>query len=104
MTAIYGHRFTSLFPGEQAAADWRDTWARALGDLTGDEIARGLEVCARESEWPPSVAEFRAMCRLRPRIDPTLQAMLAAPRDTKDRSAELAAIRAMLAKKAAHVG
>jgi hypothetical protein len=104
MVAIYGHRFSSLFPTEQAAADWRDTWARVLGDVTGEEIARGLEVCARESEWPPSVAEFRAMCRLRSRIDPHVTAMIAAPRDTQDRSAELASIRAMLTKRVAHVG
>lgn len=99
LAAIYGHRFTSSFPSEQAAAEWRDTWARALGDLSGEEIARGLDACAKELEWPPSIAEFRGMCRLHSRIDPNVRALLAAPRDTKDRSAELASIKAMLAKR-----
>lgn len=59
MIEMYGHKFTSSF-GEQP----NDTWARALSDMTGHEIATGLHACfEREDNWPPTLPEFITMCR-----------------------------------------
>jgi hypothetical protein len=57
---MYGNKFTS-----QIAADIAGTkraWADGLYGISGFEIADGLNHCLR-SEWPPTLPEFRAMCR-----------------------------------------
>lgn len=60
MTAIYGHRWVSSY----GADDDGDTWLRGLQGVTGAEIAAGLETCCSRGEaWPPSLPEFRALCR-----------------------------------------
>lgn len=100
MMAIYGHKFSSLFQSEHAMDEWRDTWARALAGVTGEQIAAGLEKLATSTdEWPPTSGEFRAMCKPVIRPEHQRNALLSAPRDTKDRSRELARIREMLASK-----
>lgn len=38
------------------------TWAEDLGDLKAEEIRQGLELC-REKPYPPTLPEFRLMCR-----------------------------------------
>lgn len=63
MTAIYGHRFTSLFPDGDSMSEWRDTWGRALAGLSGEQIAQGLAKLATGTDgWPPTSGEFRALC------------------------------------------
>ena len=100
LTAIYGQKFTSFLPDQEAAREWRETWAIALRDLTGEQIAVGLEKLMQGAhEWPPTTGEFRALCKPVIRPEHQRHPVLAAPRDTKDRSADLARIRAMLAKK-----
>lgn len=61
MSEIYGHRFTSSY-----GIDPNDTWAKGLHDMTPQEIGHGLAACitmSKGNEWPPNLAEFRAMCR-----------------------------------------
>ncbi len=100
MTAIYGQKFSSLFPDVEAAREWRETWAIALADLTGDQIAMGLDKLMKGAhEWPPTTGEFRDLCKPVVRAEHQRHPALSAPRDTKDRSAELAKIKAMLSKK-----
>lgn len=100
LTAIYGQKFASFLPDDSSAREWRETWAIALHDLTGEQIAAGLEKLMKGAhEWPPTTGEFRALCKPVIRPEHQRHPVLAAPRDTKDRSAELARIRAMLAKK-----
>lgn len=88
--------------------EWVETWSRGLAGLSAEQLKAGLVRCMTESpRWAPTLGEFRALCErradaLRPEHRP--HALLSAPRDTKDRSSELAAIRAMLAKKVAHAG
>lgn len=40
----------------------KQSWANDLGDLTGEEIARGVFAC-RAAKFPPTLPEFREMCR-----------------------------------------
>jgi hypothetical protein len=59
MIEMYGHKFTSTY-GDVP----NETWAQALGNFTGAEIATGLKACfQREDNWPPSLPEFLQMCR-----------------------------------------
>jgi hypothetical protein len=63
---IYGHKFNSMIDGiEDLAAR---EWAGALEGLTGEQIKSGLRLCGMrkiqvgKEDWPPTPAEFRAMC------------------------------------------
>ena len=59
MGRIYGHRWASQY----GAAD-DGTWAAALADLAEDELFAGLRACALSGDgWPPTLPEFRALCR-----------------------------------------
>lgn len=59
MTMIYGHKWASSY-GELDDG----TWAAGLADLELEDIRRGIEA-VRDSgkEWPPSLPEFRDMCK-----------------------------------------
>ena len=41
----------------------RSEWAKGLANLSGEEIAIGLEHVRQNLTWPPSIAEFRTACR-----------------------------------------
>ena len=51
-----------LFPRDRV----KQTWAEDLGDLSGEEVARGVAAC-RTAKFPPTLPEFRSLCR--PPID-----------------------------------
>ncbi len=57
----WAQKFGSL-PVHRMAA----TWSTDLADMSGAEIARGLDAC-KDSRFPPGVADFRALCR--PQLD-----------------------------------
>ena len=58
MTEMYGHKWLKSF-GEQD----QGTWLRVLGNVTVEQMRRGIEIIANSgSEWPPSLPEFKAMC------------------------------------------
>lgn len=94
MTAMYGHRWVSAH-GERDDG----TWSAGLGDVTGDEIAHGLSAClSREDPWPPSLPEFRAMCKP-PVIRPEhriVQPQLPPPRNPEKASEAVARMREAL--------
>jgi len=59
MAEIYGHKWTSAYGDEPV-----DSWVRGLSDIEPKEIATGLEACVmRGDDWPPSLPEFRGLCR-----------------------------------------
>lgn len=64
MAQIFGTRWTSTF-GETPTQAWRV----AITDLSGKEIARGVNHCLTKhtGEWPPAPGMFRNYCR--PAID-----------------------------------
>ena len=61
LLAMYGRKFADMW-GCVEIASLKATWARALGDLSHEEIASGLTRCL-DREWPPTLPEFRALCR-----------------------------------------
>ena len=42
--------------------DLAHEWAEGLAGLQVDEIKRGIERAREACRWPPSIAEFRALC------------------------------------------
>ena len=74
MRSLYGVKFdqawANIKPDEIPAL-----WAEQLSGLTGNELAIGLTAC-RDKEWPPTIPEFRRMCR--PWSDPEVAFYLAA--------------------------
>lgn len=61
LVGLYGASFTrqwqALDPEEM-----KRIWLRELADFTSEEISRGLQAC-RAREFPPTVPEFRNLCR-----------------------------------------
>lgn len=61
MTEMYGHKWASVH-GEKDSG----TWGKVLHDISGSQIAIGMQACATrtddQAEWPPSAPEFRKMC------------------------------------------
>lgn len=67
MAAIYGHKWVSSY----GADDSDDTWLRGLGDIAPQEVADGLSACIERADpWPPTLPEFRALCREPPDCRP----------------------------------
>lgn len=69
MSEIYGHRFQSAW-GECATPNGAltetcETWLSGLAQFTLVEIKHGLnEVIKRGDEWPPSLPELMALCKV----------------------------------------
>lgn len=69
MGHLYGYKWTGFY-GDAAVSDDGDltdaaiTWGSGLAGLTGQQIANGLHACLdREDKWPPSLPEFRQLCK-----------------------------------------
>lgn len=60
MTAAFGHRWTSIH-GDNFAETSGRIWAMQLAGLGQKSIARGLEAAVK-LDWPPVLADFKAMC------------------------------------------
>lgn len=59
---MYGARFTSTLKTQEHADDWKVVWSKALVELTAEQIKIALDRCVDDYQWPPSPAEFRALC------------------------------------------
>jgi len=61
MTEMYGHKWASVHGDKDSG-----TWGKVLHDISGNQIAIGMQACASrtddQAEWPPSAPEFRKMC------------------------------------------
>lgn len=55
---MYGARWTASIDGIEA--DAVREWSRALGDMTPEQIRRGLDNL--NSDWPPTLPEFKRLC------------------------------------------
>lgn len=86
MTAIYGHRWTSQFGDCNGAME---IWQKGLSDLTAEELGAGLRAMLnRDDPWPPSLPEFRGLCKP-PRRDPAheIVKLLPKPKPCPERAA-----------------
>lgn len=60
MAEIYGHRWVSAY----GPRDEHNTWAIGLAGFSAEEIGNGLRACVQRADgWPPTLPEFRALCR-----------------------------------------
>jgi hypothetical protein len=59
---LWAQRY-GAFPRERVKRSWADD----LSEMSGEEIARGVVAC-RDLKFPPTLPEFRALCR--PPVDP----------------------------------
>ena len=81
MTAIYGHRWTSQYGDCNAAME---IWQKGLSDLTAEELGAGLRAMLnRDDPWPPSLPEFRGLCKP-PRRDPAHKFVKLLPKPKPD--------------------
>jgi len=56
--------FTDRFESDDDTRAWVTVWTKALAGSTGEQIAFGLDRCAKELEWPPgSPAAFLKMMK-----------------------------------------
>lgn len=91
MATMFGQKFTSQFHGHDDNLAWLETWGLGLADKSAADLKLGIARMLRECSWPPSLPEFRRLCEPE-RVRPEHQRLLPEPRDTKDRSAEIAAL------------
>lgn len=66
LSAMYGARFADMWAGLDLAMV-KAAWSEDLGDLSAEEITRGVTACKLRT-WPPTLPEFLALCR--PALDP----------------------------------
>jgi hypothetical protein len=59
---IYLEKFTKTIKSPEHIADWRACWGSALAGIDLMKIKSALEQCAEKHIWPPSTAEFLALC------------------------------------------
>lgn len=74
LDGAYPNRWKSSFKGEQAIANWRESWAEIFEEegLSFEEVKFGLKECRVKYEWPPSIAEFVKACRPQVNYDAAL--------------------------------
>lgn len=61
MAATFGHKWVSSYGAEPS-----DTWLAGLIDLSQEELKTGIVACLSwEAEWPPTLPQFRSLCRPR---------------------------------------
>lgn len=73
LTAIYGHKFTSLFPIPEAIDVAKAEWSSALAELSDFQINQALNRCRLLSEWNPSIPEFIRMSVNFPNLEVSIQ-------------------------------
>lgn len=72
MAEIYGHKWTSNY----GASDSEGTWAKGLADMSNTDLKRGFFACLNNGEaWPPSLPEFRALCKAPKRENSAMYAL-----------------------------
>lgn len=103
MADVYGQRWASGYGDVTGPAF--ETWGRALADVAPEQVGRGIAACLdRPDPWPPSLPEFRALCRPRAEVPAPCHRLrpkaLPEPAEAKARrtAAGLAAVRSIRAQ------
>ena len=66
-TVKYGHKWSSLFPEGDLALyeESKSMWAEEMGGLTMEQIKYALDIVVDNyPEWPPTVGQFKQLCKL----------------------------------------
>ena len=61
LSAIYGHKFDSLFKTEESVLIAKAEWSDALAGFSAYQISKGLSRCKRIKDWNPNIPEFIAL-------------------------------------------
>jgi hypothetical protein len=71
LDGAYQNRWRAAFSGENAIANWRETWAESFDDerIKPADIATAIKAVTRKYDWPPSLAEFLKLCRPAPEYE-----------------------------------
>lgn len=69
LLAMYGNRFTSMWEGLDPQ-QIKQVWADGLAGFGKEDILRGLDACKTGRDWPPTLPEFRKLCRPVPAYEP----------------------------------
>jgi len=77
---LYLTKFAASFPDDETLDEWCELWGAGLAGFSGEQIKEGLRRTALESQWPPTLSEFRGFCGLPQSAFPKL------PPPTKTRS------------------
>lgn len=80
MAACFGHKWVSSYGAMPS-----ETWLAGLIDMTPRELQTGLvSALTWEQEWPPTLPQFRALCR--PRREAAHQVFHALPEPDESRA------------------
>jgi len=102
LQAMYGHRWSSMFPDAQCVEDWHEAWTAGLADLSLAQIGDGIAgLLKAHPAFAPTLAEFRECAK--PRVEAAHQRYLPPPKVAANVSAHMDRVKAMLgAKPPAH--
>ena len=65
MLIKYTHKWASQFPDEEFIDEAKKVWAMDLSMLSADQLKIGLDtVIDQYPEWPPTVGQFKALCKV----------------------------------------
>ncbi len=65
---IWLDKWARCIPSAEILECAKRDWRIALAGFTGQEIRRGIDYARDNLDWPPSIAEFKKLCR--PVIEP----------------------------------
>ena len=61
----YGHKWASLYPDEEIYAEAKKDWSVELGGISLEQIKYALDIVVDNyPEWPPTVGQFKQLCKL----------------------------------------
>lgn len=76
LAAIYGHKFTSMYPTEEAIAVAKAEWAEGLAGLSDFQLNQGFQRCRMLSDWNPNIPEFLRFATNLPGVELVTQRVL----------------------------
>lgn len=65
MLIKYTNKWASQFPDEEFIDEAKKVWAMDLSMLSADQLKIGLDTAIdKYPTWPPTVGEFKALCKV----------------------------------------
>lgn len=59
---LYRDSFAKHIDTDEKIADWLEVWSMVLGTMTGEQVKTALDKTTMAHKWPPTPAEFKALC------------------------------------------